>query len=90
MAEWGNSSFDSSGFGGRISNGSMNNSFSGGFSSFGNHDRAPSTPCHPVNVPAQLEIQKLPIDTQVNEIRQSFGRYGKIKRIILDHSEHKT
>lgn len=86
MDSWGDQSFNSS-FGANTTH--QNNSFSGQSNAFNNsQSNSVSHSRNTLNVSAQLEIQKLPADTSCNQIREIFGRYGRITRIVLDHSNH--
>lgn len=38
-----------------------------------------------LNVRAQLSIERLPPDTSVETIRNIFGRYGRISRVVCDY-----
>ena len=74
---------------GDTSYGSHNNSFansSHNHSSAGGGGGAAGASRSKVSVSAQLEITGLPADTDCNVIRGKFGRYGRISRIVLDHS----
>lgn len=79
---WGNSSFADSSFNSTGHNNSMSSNVLhqvGGTS--GNLPAAKQQ----VNIPAMLEISKLPVECPVGEIRSIFGRYGKITRIVMDY-----
>lgn len=73
MDNWGNSSYD-----GGANYGSSASVGGGGSAAAGRQT---------LNISAQLEIQKLTPEIQVNEIRSIFGRYGRIVRIVMDYSK---
>ena len=78
---WGNSSFADSSFNSTGHNNSLTSNvhlLAGGTSA-----NLPTK--QQVNIPAMLEISKLPVECPVGEIRSIFGRYGKITRIVMDY-----
>lgn len=79
MDSWGDTSFGNSSYG-SLNNSSFNHSSAAG----GGGQRSK------VSVSAQLEINGLPAETDCNAIRARFGRYGRISRIILDHSRARS
>lgn len=38
-----------------------------------------------LNVKAQLSIERLPFETSIETIRNIFGRYGRIARVVCDY-----
>jgi RNA-binding protein len=38
-----------------------------------------------LNIPSHIKIEKLSFDTSLEKIRNIFGRYGKISRVVCDY-----
>lgn len=88
-SSWGSSSGGgggwSSGGGDRRQSNGPSYSRNGTSSSWGNAPSSSTSGKARLQVVSMLTIDKMPVDTSVTDIRQHFGRYGKISRIVVDY-----